>query len=64
MCFEQNLSKKYILIQLILNFAKRQNLQCELWSIRMNASNEEEVSESFTFAFYLLKHHIHFIHTF
>ena len=61
MGFEQKRSKKYILInlqnhpsdQLVLNFAKCQNLQCERSSIRMNASNEEEVSESLTFAFYL-----------
>ena len=37
--------------QPILNFAERQNLQWELLSIWMNASNEEEVPESFSFAF-------------
>ena len=32
--------------------SKRQNVQCELSSIWKNADNEEEVSESFSFAFY------------
>ena len=61
MGFEQKLSKKntfWFNLQNhpsdlpILNFAKRQNLQCDLSSILMNAGNEEEVSESFSFAFY------------
>ena len=62
MGFKQKLSKKIFFNssdfqddpsdQPILNFAKRQNLQCELSSIWMNAGNEEEVSESFSFAFY------------
>ena len=62
MGFEQKLSKKlyfnsiYKIMhpsdQPILNFAKRQNLLCQLSSIWMNAGNEEEVSESFSFSFY------------
>ena len=56
MGFEQKfLEKKYFnsvykitrLDQPTLNFAKRQNSQCELSSNWVNASNEEEVSESF-----------------
>ena len=61
MRFEQNFRKTYFLIQFTKqpvqtansNFAKRQNLQCDLLSIWMNASNEEEVSESFSFTLYI-----------
>ena len=35
-------------------FCQAPNLQWEFSSIGMNASNEEEVSESFSFAFYFL----------
>ena len=55
MDFEQNFWKKYIWINLQNHpsdqpiLAKRKNLQCELSSIWMNASNEEEISESFSF---------------
>ena len=60
MDFEQNFWKKYIWINLQNHpsdqpiLAKRKNLQCELSSIWMNASNEEEISESFSFIFWLL----------
>ena len=56
MDFEQNFRKKKINLQNHLSdqpiLAKRKNLQCELSSIWMNASNEEEVSESFSFTFH------------
>ena len=48
MGFEQ----KLIYFNSIYKITRRQNVQCELSRIWMNADNEEEVSESFLFAFY------------
>ena len=47
--------------QPILNFAERQNLQCELLSIWTNASNEDGLRIIFV-CILLLKYHIHMIH--
>ena len=60
MGFEQKSKKKLFKFNLqnhpfdkpILNFPKHRNLQCEPLGIWMNAGNEDEVSESFLFAFH------------